>query len=149
MSSFTLPPIILSSLVSLSLPAPQVQEAQIGVYEISAVSGLWQLEARDGTLMCDEYYHLGVDGHIKTVSGDEITYGRYAYVPQDEGLAILAIETTYDNNALDCSGKQIDQSGDTFATFVQLDSRHNPTRMQWCGDNQGEQCSVALKKVLP
>lgn len=147
MEVFSLHSVLMTSLLALSSPASSVQESQIEVYEIPAVAGLWQVAgATDG---CAERYNFGAKGHLKTTSGDEITYGKYRYVPQEEGLPVLAFATIYDNNAPDCSGNQIDQAGDTFATFVALNSRDEPTQMHWCIDKAGQNCSVMLNRVLP
>ena len=149
MEPFTLAPLITASMLAFGAPAPAEQSAQIGIYELPAVSGLWELSSTTTTQTnCQERYNFGRDGQLKTVSGAEITYGQYAYVAQPEGLAILAIQTVHDNNAPDCSGAQVDQSGDVFSTFVSLDSRHDPSVMQWCSDSVGKNCHATLQRVL-
>lgn len=152
MEPFTLAPFVTASLLTLATPTPSPDQAQIGVYELPAVSGLWQLapsESRPVSDDCQERYNFGKNGQLKTVSGAEITYGQYAYVVQPEGLPILAMQTVHDNNAPDCSGAQVDQSGDVFSTFVSLDSRHDPTVMRWCSDSVGQKCHATLQRILP
>lgn len=154
MEAFSLHSFLMTSLLALNAPAQPIQEAKIEVYEIPAMAGLWQVAKEtvpdnNNNNACLERYNFGLKGHVQTTSGDEVTYGQYRYVHQEEGLPVLAIKTIYDNNAPDCSGVQIDQSGQAFATFVSLNNRHDPTLMQWCSDKQGQRCTVTLQRVLP
>lgn len=153
METFSLQSVLMTSLLALNISSPSVQEAKIGTYELPVIAGLWQLQKDDESaqadMICHEQYNFGQDGNLTTVSGVEKTYGYYRYRIQEEGLPVLAVKTVYDNNAPDCSNTQIDQSGQTFATFVSLDSRDNPTRMYWCDDGQGKNCTTTLKRILP
>lgn len=145
-------PNFLSALALASLAAlanPSVQSSTIGSYELPAIAGLWQIEL-DEQNGCKELYNFGRDGNLTTVSGEERTYGeyRFAYV-EDNSLPVIAIKTLHDNNQPDCSGNQVDQTGDTIATYVKLDTRHDPKQMYWCDDSQGVQCRVRFLRQLP
>lgn len=99
---------------------------------------------------CQEYYNFGRNGILTTTSGDERTVGNYRFSYSEEfELPVLAIRTEWDNNAPDCLGNQIDQSGNSFAVFVRLNDRHEPTVMEWCNDFSGKLCHAFLHKVLP
>ncbi|MDO4700823.1 MAG: hypothetical protein Q4A69_09105 [Moraxella sp.] len=152
MEAFSLHSLLMTSLLALNPTAQPAQEAKIEVYEIPAMAGLWQVAeettSADETV-CVERYNFGLKGHVQTTSGGEITYGQYRYAHQEEGLPILAVKTIYDNNAPDCMGSQIDQSGHTFATFVALNNRHDPSLMRWCNDKEGQTCPITLQRVLP
>ena len=79
------------------------------------------------------------------VSGKEWTYGRYMVTHREEGLPIIAIQTIYDNNEVDCSGNQIDQTDEALIAFL----KHDGNQMQWCADSEGLECSMSLNRVLP
>ena len=84
---------------------------------------------------------------MTTTSGAEWTYGNYVYQHQDEGLPVLFINTTYDNNQVDCSGNQIDQTGETIQTFVDYDAVNH--QMRWCRDADGKDCFMQFHRLLP
>lgn len=136
----------LTSLMNLANPNPQ---PVVGEFELPAISGLWRIEL-PSEVGCQEHYNFGRDGALATTSGAERTVGdyRFSYV-KDFELPILAMRTERDNNAPDCMGNQIDQTGNSFAVFVKLDSRHAPTTMQWCNDAGGRLCHSTLRRVLP
>lgn len=148
MEAFSLQSVVATALLALNFPQKPMQEAEVHTYEIPAIAGLWRLEKQDDT-GCLERYNFGKNGQLNTISGIEKTYGHYDYGMQNEGLPILVVHTIYDNNAPDCSGMQIDQSDSIFKTFVSLDSRENPTSMQWCNDEQGQNCPIVLQRILP
>lgn len=136
----------LSSLMAFSNPAEQ---SVIGTYQLPAIAGLWEIELEDRA-SCREYYNFGKDSNLTTTSGGERTTGEYRFTYVDElSLPVLAIKTEYDNNQPDCSGNQIDQSGNTFAVFVKLDARHDPKHMQWCNDPDGKVCTAKFRRILP
>lgn len=136
----------LTSLMSLADPTPK---PVVGEFELPAIAGLWQLKF-DEQNTCQEHYNFGRNGALTTTSGDERTVGNYRLSYVDEfDLPMLAIHTEWDNNAPDCLGNQLNQSGDSFAVFVKLDNRHDPKTMQWCDDFSGQNCHSAFHKVLP
>lgn len=125
------------------------QVAKISTYILPSISGAWQLDLPQTDPKqpaCQEIYRFGADNQMLGVSGQEFSYGKYAY-GDTEGLPALAIRTTYDNNAPDCSGKQIDQSGETLVAYVKMSK--DEREMQWCGDSKGQKCNMTLHRILP
>lgn len=99
---------------------------------------------------CQERYNFGANGKLTTTSGKERTEGEYLFrYIEESSLPALAMTTTFDNNEPDCSGNIINQSNDSFAFFVKLDNRHNPTKMQWCQDKDGKDCHARFWRILP
>ncbi len=94
---------------------------------------------------CRELYNFATDNEMRAVSGKETTFGRYIVTHREEGLPIIAMKTTYDNNEPDCSGNQIDQTGDALVAFL----KHDGNNMQWCADSEGVECFMDFYKVLP
>ena len=94
---------------------------------------------------CRELYNFATDNEMRAVSGKETTFGRYIVTHREEGLPIIAMKTTYDNNEPDCSGNQIDQTGDALVAFL----KHDGNNMQWCADSEGSECFMDFYKVLP
>ena len=94
---------------------------------------------------CRELYNFGADNEMWSVSGKEQTYGRYLITYNDEGLPVIALKTIYDNNEVDCSGNQIDQTDEVLIAFV----NHDGNQMQWCADPDGKECFMEFNRVLP
>ena len=94
---------------------------------------------------CRELYNFGADNEMWSVSGKEWTYGRYLVTHREEGLPVIAIKTVYDNNEVDCSGNQIDQTDEALIAFI----NHNGNQMQWCADPDGNECFMNFNRVLP
>ena len=94
---------------------------------------------------CREIYNFGEDNEMRAVSGAETTFGRYLITHPEEGLPIIAMKTTYDNNKPDCSGNQVDQTDDTLIAFL----KHDGNNMQWCADAEGDECFMDFYRVLP
>ncbi len=94
---------------------------------------------------CRELYNFAADNEMRAVSGKETTFGRYLITHREEGLPIIAMKTTYDNNEPDCSGNQVDQTGDALVAFL----KHDGNSMQWCADSDGNECFMDFYKVLP
>lgn len=94
---------------------------------------------------CKELYNFAADNEMWSVSGKEWTYGRYLVTHPDEGLPIIAIQTVHDNNEMDCSGNQIDQSGEAVIAYL----KHDNNQMQWCADADGVDCFMHFERVLP
>lgn len=94
---------------------------------------------------CRELYNFAADNEMWSVSGKEWTYGRYLITHREEGLPIIAIKTVYDNNEVDCSGSQIDQSNEALIAFL----NHDGNQMQWCADPEGNECFMSFNRVLP
>lgn len=96
---------------------------------------------------CRERYNFGADNKVLTTSGEEWTYGQYIYQHQAEGLPVIAINTTYDNNKTDCSGMKVDQTGDSILAFVDYQPEKN--QMRWCIDQEGRNCFMTFNRLLP
>lgn len=94
---------------------------------------------------CRELYNFAADNEMWSVSGKEWTYGRYLITHREEGLPIIAIKTVYDNNEIDCSGNQIDQSNEALIAFL----NHDGDQMQWCADPDGTECFMNFTRILP
>lgn len=94
---------------------------------------------------CRELYNFAADNEMWAVSGKEWTYGRYLVTHREEGLPIIAIKTVYDNNEMDCSGNQIDQTDETLIAFL----NHDGNKMQWCADSEGAECFMNFHRILP
>lgn len=94
---------------------------------------------------CQERYNFGADNEMWASSGKEWTYGRYLITHREEGLPVIAIKTVYDNNEIDCSGNQIDQSDEALIAFL----NHDGNQMQWCADPEGTECFMNFNRVLP
>ena len=94
---------------------------------------------------CRELYNFGADNEMWAVSGKEWTYGRYLVTHREEGLPVIAIKTVYDNNEVDCSGNQVDQSDEALIAFLY----HDGNQMQWCADPDGIECFMTFNRVLP
>lgn len=125
------------------------QVAKVSTYILPTIAGSWRLDLQDKDPKqpsCQEVYHFDRDDKMTGVSGKEFTYGKYAYAPTDT-LPAMVIRTTYDNNAPDCSGKQIDQSGEMLLAFVKLSP--DERQMQWCSDPEGKKCFMTLNRILP
>lgn len=139
---------MLATIFTLGAPRPIPQEAQIYTYELSAISGLWQLDLGENT--CQERYNFAADGQLNTTSGAELTMGEYAFFYAEESdLPVLIANTVYDNNGVDCSGNQVDQAQTSMTVFVKLDNKHSPTLMEWCSDPEGQHCGAMLRRILP
>lgn len=96
-------------------------------------------------IQCRELYNFGEDNHYFTVSGKEWTFGKYFIQYKEDSLPMLLTETIYDNNEVDCSGNQVDQSGSTSIAFLDYQEKI----MRWCNDPVGEDCPTLFYKVLP
>ncbi|MFZ2844633.1 hypothetical protein [Psychrobacter sp.] len=94
---------------------------------------------------CRELYNFAADNEMWSVSGKEWTYGRYLVTHREEGLPIIAIKTVYDNNEVDCSGNQVDQTDEALIAFL----NHDGNQMQWCADPDGKECFMNFKRILP
>jgi len=99
----------------------------------------------DKSNQCRELYNFSADNEMWSVSGEEWTYGRYLVTLREEGLPVIAIKTVYDNNEVDCSGNQIDQTNEALIAFI----NHDGNQMQWCADPDGNECFMNFNRVLP
>ena len=126
----------------------QQQVAQVSTHILPNIAGQWQLrlDKTDAAQpSCQERYNFGLDQQFIGSSGQEFTYGKYLYADTGDGLPALAIQTQYDNNATDCSGNRVDQTGDILVAYV----KQQGEQMQWCKDSKGTRCDMTLYRVLP
>lgn len=163
-----------SILASLPAANQPVSQSVISTHISPAIAGQWEIELPDDlqstatssesikdsadkslTLTtittdspvksCREMYNFGEDNKMWAVSGDEWTYGKYLVTHPEQGLPIIAIKTIYDNNEKDCSGNQVDQSGEALVAYL----NHHENQMQWCADPEGVECFMTFQRVLP
>lgn len=140
--------------------------AQIETEVYSPIAGLWQLELEQRatkkgiinqggestnpdvlTKTCTENYNFGADDRLLVVSDTEWTYGKYKLIYSDKNkLPILLLHTTFDNNNPDCSGNQVDQSGEQFMAFFKQNSPHS---FELCESDKGENCFMRFNQILP
>lgn len=126
-------------------PAPKT--GRINVVDRPLIAGLWGMNI-SGT-KCVEYYNFMENGEVAIKSAGEWTYGVYNYeLPEtvDGGAAKLRMQIKYDNQQTDCSGNAIDQSGEFQQHYVKW---INQSDIEFCAAEDGKECFVSLRKVLP
>ncbi|MEO9278284.1 MULTISPECIES: hypothetical protein [Acinetobacter] len=112
------------------------------------IMGLWGMEIPNNK-KCVEYYNFRSSNDVVIKSGEEWSYGIYEYQPSDdpkEQLSALVMQIKFDNNKVDCSGQQQDQTGDVSQYFVQWKNDHT---INFCSTAKGEQCFATLRRMLP
>ncbi len=112
------------------------------------IVGLWGMEIPKNK-KCIEYYNFKSNNSVIIKSGEEWTSGLYDYQPAQnpaEQIPALILQVRYDNNEKDCSGNQVDQSGEVSQYFVQW---KNPYTINFCANEKAEQCFAVLRRVLP
>ncbi|WP_180172501.1 hypothetical protein [Acinetobacter sp. YH12023] len=114
----------------------------------SELVGLWGMEIQTNK-KCVEYYNFKSNNDVVIKSGEEWSSGVYDYQPaQDPNVQIpaLILQVKYDNNQMDCSGNIQDQTGEISQYFVKWKS---PSVINFCANDQGQQCFATLRRVLP
>src|SRR5690554_55294 len=89
------------------------------------IVGLWGMEIPNNR-KCIEYYNFRGDNDVIIKSGQEWSSGIYDYQPAEDpasSLPALIMQIKYDNNEVDCSGYQEDQTGEISQYFVQWKNR--------------------------
>lgn len=127
-------------------PAP-IDENKIVIVNRPLIAGLWEMSIPNAR--CKEYYNFMENGEVVVKSGEEWTYGNYAYqLPAlaDTGSPILAIKIKYDNLKTDCSGNSIDQRGEEQQQFVKWNSK---STVQFCATEDGKQCFADMRRISP
>lgn len=112
------------------------------------IAGLWAMPIPNKS--CIEYYNFMEDGRFLIKSAREWTTGTYEYVLPalgDTTLPLLTMNIRYDNNEVDCSGNQVNQSNEVQRQFIRWDQ--SKRQIEFCGTPEGEECLLALKRVLP
>lgn len=112
------------------------------------IVGLWGMEIPNNR-KCIEYYNFKSDNDVIIKSGEEWSTGIYDYQPSsqpDEQLPALVLQVRFDNNEKDCSGQQLDQTGEISQYFVKW---KNPSTINFCSNDKAEKCFATLYRVLP
>ena len=127
----------------------QKMENNIRVVVRPEILGLWGMEIPNNK-KCIEYYNFRGGNEFVVNSAKEWSVGLYEYQPPQEArsglLPTLVMQVNYDNNEKDCSGNQVDQTGELSQYFVQWS---NPNQINFCATEQGGQCFAQLNRVLP
>ncbi|MBC7751763.1 MAG: hypothetical protein H7Z73_08595 [Candidatus Saccharibacteria bacterium] len=113
------------------------------------IAGLWGM--RIPNVACIEYYNFKENGQFLVKSANEWSLGKYAYqLPEMEVMAKslpqLTMGILYDSDDIDCSGNQVNQTGEVQQEFVKWIS---PSHIQFCAAIDGKQCPLELYRVLP
>lgn len=145
--------IVLSVLVAPTVFANKTATAKnenmIRVISRPEIMGLWGMQLPNNNT-CIEYYNFKGGNELVVNSGKEWSTGIYEYQPAPDNtmsrLPVMAMQIKYDNDEIDCSGLQQDQSGEVSQFFVKW---NNPNSISFCGTATGEQCVVDLHRVLP
>jgi hypothetical protein len=112
------------------------------------IVGLWGMRIPNNK-RCIEYYNFQNENQLVVKSDQEWSTGLYEYRPStnpDQTASELIIQIQYDNNEKDCSGNQVDQTGEMSQYFVQWKS---PTTIEFCDSAKAEKCFAELKRILP
>ncbi|MDQ8935993.1 hypothetical protein [Acinetobacter rudis] len=148
--------IVLSVLVAPTVFATKTANKTVAANENTVhvitrpeIMGLWGMQLPNNNT-CIEYYNFKAGNEMVVNSGKEWSTGIYDYQPAPDNtmtkLPVMAMQIKYDNDEMDCSGVQQDQSGEISQFFVKWNS---PNSISFCGTATGEQCVVDLHRVLP
>lgn len=138
----------------LPVQAPQQnievqKDNSIGVYTRPEILGLWGMDIPQNK-KCVEYYNFRNGNEVVVNSAKEWSIGQFDYQPSPDNtltkLPTLMMQVNYENNEMDCSGNQIDQSGELSQYFVKWNS---PNQINFCATEQGNDCFATLKRILP
>lgn len=123
-------------------------ESSIQAVSRPEILGLWGMEVPKNP-QCVEYYNFRNDDEVIINSAKEWTIGQYSYqLPEqrDGTLPAMLLKIKYDNNEADCWQQRVDQTGEISQFFVKWD---NPNRIEFCAEENGEQCYATLHRQLP
>ena len=112
------------------------------------IMGLWGMEIPNNK-KCIEYYNFRSANEVVIRSGQEWSYSVYEYQHSEnhkEYLPTLILQIQYDNDEVDCSGQQYDQTGEVSQYFVKWE---NNNTIDFCASEKGEKCFATLRRVLP
>ncbi len=127
----------------------QQVENSIRINTRPEILGLWGMDISNNK-KCTEYYNFRRDNEVVVNSAKEWSVGLFEYQPSPdntlEKLPTLVMQIKYENNETDCSGNQIDQSGELSQYFVQW---KNSNEINFCATDTGQQCFASLRRVLP
>lgn len=138
-----------------SIAATRVNTAQsqpvntIRINTRPEILGLWGMEIPNNR-KCTEYYNFRGGNEVIVNSAKEWSAGLYDYQPSPdntlEKLPTLVMQIKYENNQVDCSGQQEDQSGEVSQYYVKW---KNNNTINFCSAEQPNQCFATLHRVLP
>lgn len=129
--------------------AQAISENTIRIQTRPEIVGLWGMGIQNKKNKCTEYYNFKSNSNVVIKSGEEWSTGVYDYQPTpdpDSDLSALTLQVQYDNNQVDCSGTQEDQSGEVTQYFVKW---KNDRTLSLCSSENSEQCFATLQRVLP
>lgn len=113
------------------------------------ILGLWGMEIPTNQ-SCTEYYNFRGGNEVVVKSDKEWSVGIFEYQPSEDmttnAPSTLVMQVNYENNEKDCSGNQVDQSGELSQYFVRWNT---PNVINFCSTEQDGQCFATLKRVLP
>lgn len=132
-------------LAGLSAPPVPESAAKITMIDNPPIVGLWRLHLEKAK-NCTEDYNFQSNKKLTVVSGDEWTYGNYDIIYSDKKLPVLVLTTVFDDNNIDCSGVQRDQTGEQFAAFFK---QKNDNEFELCATEKGEKCFMTFNRILP
>lgn len=124
------------------------EEPNINIITRHEIMGLWGMEIPKNP-KCIEYYNFSTASDVIVNSDKEWSIGQYQYQApnnRSEQLPALVMQIKYDNNQKDCSGVVIDQTGEVQQFFVKW---VNNQQIQFCANNNGENCFATLNRFLP
>ncbi len=125
-----------------------VTENTIRIQTRPEIVGLWGMQIANKN-KCVEYYNFKSNSELLIKSGSEWSTGVYDYQPTPDTnsiLSALTFQIQFDNNAVDCSGIQEDQTGEISQYYVKW---KNPNTLSLCNGENSDQCFATLKRVLP
>lgn len=126
----------------------EVERSPIRIEMHPEIMGLWGMAIPNNS-SCVEFYNFRNANEVAINSGKEWSYAEYDYQPSldpEQKLSALVMQIRFDNNQVDCSGHQQDQTDETARYFVKW---INPNHIQFCATEKGQQCVANLRRVLP
>lgn len=113
---------------------------------LSPITGVWQLQL-DQVADCKEIYNFKENNQLSVVSGQEWTSGSYYFKYNRESeLPRFVMITEADDNNIDCSGNQVDQTGDGLVAYYKKESA---SQFKLCADDAGAICFMTFNRILP
>ncbi len=130
------------------VPAPMQSVNTIRIDSRPAIMGLWGMVIPSNK-KCIEYYNFRGNNEIIVKSAKEWSSGLYDYQPSTETkekLPALLMQIKYENNQVDCSGRQEDQSGEVSQYFVQWKDKNT---INFCATDGQDKCFAVLHRIQP
>lgn len=125
-----------------------VSKNTISIQTRPEIFGLWGMQI-DKKNKCVEYYNFKSNSEVVIKSGNEWSTGIYDYqqkLDTNSVLSALTLQVQYDNNQVDCSGVQHDQTGEITQYYVKW---KDPRTLSLCNSENSEQCFATLNRILP